>query len=114
MKTRFGVILFIPLLLLPFLSGCGQTPVDLQQDSQSGFSAAVQLYVTNCESCHGDGLEGDVGPNLTHVGSSMTESQIEHQIYYGGNPMPGYGKSQQAILTNQEIHTLAVWLSSKK
>jgi mono/diheme cytochrome c family protein len=113
-KFYHWVTLGIPMLCLPLLVGCGQSTVNLQQDEQHGFSAAVQLYQTNCVSCHGDGLEGDIGPSLTHVASSLTEAEIEHQIYYGGGPMPGYGSKDQAILSDQDIHTLAVWLHTKK
>ncbi|MCL6455025.1 MAG: c-type cytochrome [Alicyclobacillus sp.] len=111
---RVALCLFFFSVSLVFNTGCGARQTTLDTDSHNGFSDAVQLFQTNCESCHGDNLQGGIGPSLQHVGSSLTLEQIEHQINVGGGPMPGYGPTNQAILTTQQIHTLAVWLSSKK
>lgn len=99
---------------ISFYSGCaGQAPAKpgtLQTDPR--FANAVRLYRANCVACHGDRLQGGVGPNLEHVGARLTEAAIARQIDKGGGPMPGYGPDQQGILTRAEIDELAAWLST--
>lgn len=94
--------------------GCGSHTTIVQQDAQGPSAAAVSLYQANCSLCHGDNLEGGIGPNLQHVGSKLSESAIVHQIDVGGGPMPGYGPNHQHILTTSEIQELATWLGTKQ
>lgn len=111
---RCLVYLFVFFVCIVFNTGCGTRQTILDTDSHNGFSDAVQLFQTNCESCHGDNLQGGIGPNLQHVGSKLTFEQIVRQINSGGGPMPGYGPLNQAILSEQQVQTLAKWLSTKK
>ncbi|BFT75193.1 hypothetical protein PAENIP36_66350 [Paenibacillus sp. P36] len=60
--------------------------------------------------CHGAGLEGDFGPNLTKVGSRKTKDEIVQQIIKGSGDMPPFQKALKA----EEIETLATWLAAKK
>ncbi|MBW7456199.1 c-type cytochrome [Paenibacillus sepulcri] len=78
------------------------TPVDAQ--------AAEEVFKSNCVACHGDQLQGGMGPNLTAVGSSMDKESIYTQIVQGGNGMPGF----EGKLTDEEIANLAKWLAAKK
>lgn len=103
----------IGIILILQLAGCGRTQTILQQD-QTRFPEAVRLYQNGCITCHGNNLQGGIGPNLQHVGSRMTLSAIIHRIEVGAGPMPPYGAKNDAILTPSQIHTLAVWLASKK
>lgn len=97
-----------------FLSGCGQKTTILQRDEVK-FPQAVHLFqVHGCTNCHGDNLQGGVGPNLQQVGSHMTEQQIFKQIEVGGGPMPGFGPKYQAIMTDHEIQVLSQWLAQQK
>lgn len=68
------------------------------------------LYKDNCMVCHGEGLKGDFGPNLTKVGSRKTKEQIVTQIMKGKGDMPPFGDS----LKPEEVETLAAWLAAKK
>ncbi|MDD9266459.1 c-type cytochrome [Paenibacillus sp. GCM10023248] len=72
--------------------------------------AAQALYKDNCMACHGAGLAGDFGPNLTKVGSRKTKEEITQQIVKGKDEMPPFGGSLKA----EEIETLAAWLAAKK
>lgn len=94
--------------------GCGNRPTILQQDATGPYANAVQIYQTDCITCHGDNLQGSIGPSLQHVGSKMSATAIAHQIDVGGGPMPGYGPDEQQILTNVQIQELTKWLSTKK
>jgi mono/diheme cytochrome c family protein len=71
---------------------------------------AETLFKDNCMSCHGAGLEGDFGPNLTKVGSRLSKDQIVTQVTSGGTQMPGFEKR----LDSAAIETLAAWLAAKK
>jgi len=78
------------------------TPVDAQ--------AAEEVYKSNCVSCHGDRLQGGMGPNLTAIGASMKKEKIYTQIVKGGNGMPGF----QSRLSDDQIANLTKWLAEKK
>jgi alcohol dehydrogenase (cytochrome c) len=69
---------------------------------------AETIYKKSCVSCHGQNLEGGAGPNLQHVGSSMSEADILKQIVKGGGRMPG------GLATGDEAAALAKWLADKK
>ncbi len=61
-------------------------------------------------SCHGAGLAGDFGPNLTKVGSHKTKDEIATQILGGKGDMPPF----KSALKSEEIEVLAAWLADKK
>lgn len=71
---------------------------------------AELLYKDNCLACHGAGLTGDYGPNLTKVGSRRTKEQIVTQIMNGKIEMPPFKDK----LKPEEIESLAIWLSGMK
>lgn len=79
----------------------------------TGSSASLKaetLYKDNCMVCHGDKLQGDVGPALTKVGSRLTKEQLIAAINRGGKTMPPFQKTLKA----EQIDGLAQWLSAKK
>ncbi|MDR6555529.1 cytochrome c [Paenibacillus qinlingensis] len=71
---------------------------------------AELLYKDNCLACHGAGLTGDYGPNLTKVGSRRTKDQIAAQIMNGKVEMPPFKDKLKA----EDIEALANWLAAKK
>ncbi|CAN7341947.1 cytochrome c [Paenibacillus sp. LjRoot153] len=82
-----------------------------QETTVSSSSAKAELlYKDNCLVCHGVGLAGDYGPNLTKVGSRRTKEQIVTQIMNGKVEMPPFKDK----LKPDDIETLANWLSSMK
>ncbi|MEK0312681.1 c-type cytochrome [Cohnella sp. 56] len=78
----------------------------------AGPAETVELYRSNCISCHGRGLEGKMGAasDLRSVGARLTKEQIARQIADGGELMP----AMKDRLTEAQIDALAVWLSAKK
>ena len=79
--------------------------------STSSTSAKAELlYKDNCLVCHGVGLAGDVGPNLTKVGARRTKDQIVTQIMNGKVEMPPF----KDTLKPEDIEALANWLAAKK
>lgn len=78
----------------------------------SGTVDATALFKANCVTCHGDNLEGKLGPNtnISKIGATKTKDQIVAQITNGGNGMPGF----KGKLKDNEISALADWLAAKK
>lgn len=88
-------------------------PSPSAKPADGGTSTAAQaqvLYKDNCMSCHGAGLAGDFGPNLTKVGSHKTKDEIVAQILGGKGDMPPF----KSALKSEEIEVLATWLADKK
>ncbi|MFD0768038.1 cytochrome c550 [Bacillus sp. CGMCC 1.60114] len=67
-----------------------------------------EIVKQNCTSCHGDQLQGAVGPNLQKVGDRLSKDQIQEVILKGrGNMPPG-------IIPADQASKVADWLSKKK
>ncbi|CAM3115392.1 cytochrome c [Paenibacillus sediminis] len=74
-------------------------------------TAAEATVKANCISCHGDQLQGSVGPNLQKIGSELTVDDIYKTITKGkGGMMPSFKDK----LKDTEIANVAKWLSEKK
>lgn len=74
--------------------------------------AGGQLFLSKgCAYCHtiaGNG--GERGPNLSVVGSRLSDTQLTVRILNGGTNMPAYS----SILTPQEVTDLVAFLHSRK
>lgn len=74
-------------------------------------AAAEAIMKAKCISCHGNSLEGGVGPNLQKIGAELDEQKLYQTISKGkGGMMPSF-KSQ---LKEEEIANVAKWLAAKK
>lgn len=62
--------------------------VRLKEDSWAG----IQLYRTNCASCHGIDREGDgrVYPRLKDLGNRFTKDSLKNFMYNGKGAMPAF------------------------
>ncbi|MFD2330370.1 c-type cytochrome [Cohnella sp. GCM10020058] len=88
----------------PSASASGEAPATVDAE------AATAIYKSNCLACHGDQLQGGMGPALAKVGADMSEADIHKQILNGGGGMPAF----KGTLTDEQIATLTAWLASKK
>ncbi|MER2123423.1 MAG: cytochrome c551 [Exiguobacterium indicum] len=70
---------------------------------------AEKIFANNCASCHGNNLEGNVGPNLTKVGSKYSSEEIQEIIKNGKGQMPA-----GILKDDKEIMAVADWLAEKK
>lgn len=70
---------------------------------------AEKIFANNCASCHGNNLEGNVGPNLTKVGSKYSSEEIQEIIKNGKGQMPA-----GLLKEDEEIVAVADWLAEKK
>ncbi|ERI04522.1 c-type cytochrome [Aneurinibacillus aneurinilyticus] len=113
------------LLVLVLAVGCGtakkgeggaaEKPAPAQKGGQAGGTAggggqeAQKVFQANCTSCHGQNMEGGVGPNLTKVGSKYKSAdEIKTIILKGRNGMPG------GLVSETDAKALADWLITKK
>lgn len=71
-------------------------------------TATAKLYENKCSSCHGQDLTGGVGPDLTKVGSKLSQAEIEKVINKGRGAMPA------ALIDESQAAQMAKWLAKKK
>jgi quinoprotein glucose dehydrogenase len=83
--ARTGV-LFVSANHIPWaLLVVNDVPFD---ESSLPMTAGRSQYLARCSNCHGNNREGNVGPNLTNVGSRLTKQDIEETVLHGRAPMP--------------------------
>ncbi|NGQ95668.1 cytochrome c [Brevibacillus sp. SYP-B805] len=71
-------------------------------------AAAENVFKSTCAGCHGQNLEGMVGPNLTHVGSKYSKDQIREILEKGKGSMPA------GLVKGADADNIAAWLADKK
>ncbi|BBI32811.1 c-type cytochrome [Cohnella abietis] len=71
-------------------------------------ATSEQIYQSMCISCHGAELQGAIGPELAHIGSSLTKEQLFKTIKNGRRGMPSFEKR----LSEDELITVTTWLAS--
>lgn len=118
--NRTLLLLVCIVTLAATLSGCGEKADSKDAADAKGNPDLLKLasedtqaiYKKRCMSCHGDGLQGRIGPstNLTQVGGRLTAEQIDTQIRKGGNGMPGF----QNDLKPEQVDALKDWLAGLK
>lgn len=88
----------------------GEDEEETTEETEEGETSEdpEEIFESNCASCHGDDLSGDVGPDLTNVGSDHSEDEIEDIIINGQGEMPA------GMATEDEAEVLAGWLAEKK
>jgi cytochrome c551 len=70
---------------------------------------AEKIVQGNCTSCHGGNLEGQGNfPNISDVGSRLSQEEILKVIQEGKGAMPAN------IIEGAEAEVVAEWLSNKK
>jgi mono/diheme cytochrome c family protein len=71
---------------------------------------AEVIIAANCISCHGDQLQGGVGPDLQKIGAELSAEQLYGIITKGKGQMPSFKER----LKDEEIANVALWLAEKK
>lgn len=83
----------------------GETAAPATEDTSA---AAEGIFAQSCASCHGQNLEGGVGPDLTAVGSRLDAAGIEGVITNGQGAMPA------GLIQGDDAKAVAEWLAAKK
>ena len=123
MKKWIGILFAVVLLFSLAACGGGNSGSNNEGSSNStsnenagessgeyDATAAEATYQKNCLSCHGENLQGKVGPKISDIGSRLSKDEILAVIQNGQGQMPGN------ILrgdTDQE-ENLAGWLADMK
>jgi ubiquinol-cytochrome c reductase cytochrome b subunit len=80
----------------------------LSGDAEAG---AHVFQTKGCHTCHTiAGTGGAKGPDLTHVGSRLSESDLIVRILNGGNNMPAFGGN----ITDQQLTQVVAFLQTLK
>ncbi|MBE1445779.1 c-type cytochrome [Paenibacillus sp. OAS669] len=79
-------------------------------DTPLNSQATEATYKQSCIACHGNDLEGKIGPNLQKIGGKMTDQQLYKIVQNGRGGMPAF----KSTLKDEEIVNLAKWLAEKK
>lgn len=66
------------------------------------------LYQASCASCHGQNLEGVVGPALNKIGGKLSAEEIASVITNGQGAMP------PGLVDAAKAEQIAAWLAEKK
>ncbi|HET7579425.1 MAG TPA: PQQ-binding-like beta-propeller repeat protein [Bacillales bacterium] len=77
-------------------------------NNQQASANPKAIFEQHCSSCHGKNLQGGIGPNLQHIGKSMSKQQILSQIKNGSGRMPA------GLIKGKQADAVATWLSKKK
>jgi aldose sugar dehydrogenase len=85
------------------------------QESSPAPDLPKNIYAKNCMRCHGDQLQGGIGPNLidpTWIFGDGSAPFIAHVITEGSMQMgmPAW----KHMLTESEINDLALWIASQQ
>lgn len=70
---------------------------------------AEKIYDQKCSSCHGDNLQGGMGPELAKVGASKSKDEIADIIMNGTD-----GGMPAGVISGDDLDKVADWLASKK
>ncbi|WP_458412469.1 cytochrome c550 [Schinkia sp. CFF1] len=117
----FGLIAVLGIVLMVVVSFWGLNNADKMLAAQADKEKAATeqaaapaaddpegIVKANCTSCHGQNLEGAVGPALSDVGSRLSKDDIHTVIMNGRNAMPA------GLLDAEKAEKVAAWLAEKK
>jgi cytochrome c551 len=87
-------------LALILLTGCSSSKTRTAMDGES-------IYKESCAACHGDKLQGAVGPSVANMKSKYSEAEVLKIINEGTKKMPGN------LLTEEKSEIVTKWLMEK-
>lgn len=85
-----------------------EEPATTPETGEFDAAKAEAAYQQSCKSCHGQSLEGAMGPALTTIGATLSKDEIKDILINGVGRMPG------GLVTGEDADNLAAWLAAKK
>ncbi|MGC4376003.1 cytochrome c [Fictibacillus sp. Mic-4] len=109
----FYVIAIIGIVAIISVSGWGiHNKNEAQKAKEKAALNPETIVKKNCTSCHGQNLEGAVGPNLQHIGKELSKDDILNTIKNGKKGAKG--QMPAGVIQGDEANIVADWLSKKK
>lgn len=93
-------LLTVSTLMLLFLTGCSSGTSNTAMDGEA-------IYKKSCIACHGDKLQGTVGPPLVNIKSKYSETDVLKIISNGTPTMP------PNLISEEESKVVTKWLMEK-
>lgn len=69
------------------LEKVGPPKIDL---SENDIKRVKSLYSSTCQTCHGENMQGGLGPSIVGVGQRVFWSEFRSTVVNGRGPMPGF------------------------
>jgi cytochrome c551 len=98
--------MFMGTALVMGLAACGGGDDEGGDTAQAG--DAEKIFSQKCSSCHGENLQGGMGPELAKVGASKSKDEIANIIKNGQGGMPAN------LISGDDLDKVSEWLASKK
>jgi cytochrome c551 len=123
MKKKL-LALFLGIALVMSLAACGGSSSTSKDTSkEKSTNQATKKITTNtatagdaqkivnqkCTACHGQDLQGQVGPSLQHIGSKYSKDQILGILKNGKQ-----GGMPAGVISGSDADKVATWLAAKK
>ncbi|WP_312755913.1 cytochrome c551 [Rummeliibacillus suwonensis] len=83
-----------------------------EKTNETATADGESIAKQKCISCHGNDLTGAMGPDLTKIGSKLSEDQIKDVLNKGKGQMPA--KPSNGLQSDDEVNAVAKWLSEQK
>ncbi|WP_338453355.1 cytochrome c [Niallia oryzisoli] len=111
MKGKLAALLVGTAIMLAACGGGEESSTSKSGEGATTDTAVAngeKIFTQKCSSCHGQNLEGGVGPELTTVGSRLSQADIETLIKDGKGAMP------PGLIEGADATAVAEWLAAKK
>lgn len=104
MKKAFFAMLMGAALVL---GACGSSD-EAETGTKTEKADGEKVVQQKCISCHGDKLNNGSAPDISKIGSKLSEEEILDVLENGQNAMPA------KIVTGDEAKEVAKWLAEQK
>ena len=85
--------------MLPF-TNCNKVEPPKIDLSENDLKKVKGFYTANCLSCHGDNMQGLVGPSLVNIGQRIFYDEFKNIVQNGRGRMPGIPHVDEQTLSS--------------
>jgi menaquinol-cytochrome c reductase cytochrome b/c subunit len=106
-----GIMVIIAMAYLTYLGASAGSPTEIELETKPQFEQGRQIVAQSgclaCQNIGENGVEGGLGPELTHVGERIPREAIKRSVANGVGIMPAY-----ADLGEEKLDAVADYLAS--